>query len=310
MDQPGTEGTPAPKPRFSWRSLLSIRTVNILLLLIVILYWPYAVPNRLQYWWSGAVSVDGNTMYLDPDDWTATSIILNTGKYEPEETAVIRERIKPGDTFVDVGASIGWYTVMASKLVGDKGRVIAFEPEPYAFSLLKRNVEANGCNNVVLVQKALSSEPGSITLFVAKTHRGEHSVVMKGDSEVSIEVETIRLDDYLQAEGYHADFIKIDVEGAEGMVLAGTTEVLDSDAPLSLMIEYAPDRLQKSGYDGDELLRKFVERGFEIYYLDEATGQLQASSPQDVAARMARESRVYTNLFLQRDGGGSESAGK
>ena len=307
MDKPAeTESTPQEK-RFSWRNLLSVRAFNYLLLLmlaILIIKWPSALPNRLHYWRTGAVEIDGLTIYLDPDDWFATRIILNPGEYEPAETKAIRERVKPGDTFVDVGASIGWYTVIASKLVGENGRVIAFEPEPYAFSLLKRNVEANGCDNVVLVQKALSNEPGTLTLFVAEAYRGQHSVVLKDVSDVSIEVEAIRLDDYLEEHGLTPDFVKIDVEGAEGMVLDGMSETLRSKDRLSLMIEYAPDRLRQSGYDGEKLLRSFADSGFKVFFVNEESDQLQPSNPQDITARVARDRR-YTNLFLYRDGAGS-----
>ena len=82
-------------------------------------------------------------------------MVLSSGTYEPEETRLFRSKCRPGDTVIDVGANVGWYTVIASKLVGKKGRVIAFEPEPVNFAILKKNVLANGCENVILELKAL-----------------------------------------------------------------------------------------------------------------------------------------------------------
>ena len=226
--------------------------------------------------------------------------MLTKGCYEPTETDPVRKRLQPGDTFIDVGASIGWFTVIASQLVGENGRVIAFEPEPTSFAPLKRNVEANGCRNVVLVQKALSNEPGIVSLHLARKSKGTHSIVLKKGYKTSIEVEAVRLDDYLQEHESEADFVKIDIEGAEGMVLDGMRETLEACDNLCLMMEYAPRALAISGYDPDELLHGLADRGFQICYIDAGKRQVIPSSPVEVLTRVSDEDQGYTNLFLER----------
>ena len=102
----------------------------------------------------------GIKMYLDPTDKVITPTMLVLGNWEPSETSWFLRVVKPGDTFVDVGANAGYYTIIGSRLVGEKGKVYAFEPEPAMFALLEKNVRLNGLTNVVLERKALSNKQG------------------------------------------------------------------------------------------------------------------------------------------------------
>lgn len=88
------------------------------------------ISRRLWYWYAGTVKIDELTFYLNPDDETITAIMIEDGQWEPTETSVLRSQLRPGDTFINVGANIGYYTVLGSKLVGENGHVIAFEPDP------------------------------------------------------------------------------------------------------------------------------------------------------------------------------------
>ena len=94
--------------------------------------------------------VPGLRMYLDPTDTVVCRMIAAYGNWEPSETAWFLRTVKPGDIIVDAGANVGYYTVIGSRLVGDRGKVYAFEPDPSNFELLRKNVELNGLKNVVL----------------------------------------------------------------------------------------------------------------------------------------------------------------
>ena len=96
--------------------------------------------RKLRYRWSGTVRTGGLTFHLNPEDRVMTPAMVRFGLWEPRETALIRGQLGPGDTFIDVGANFGYYTVIASKLVGEPGQVTAFEPDPVSFRLLGRNV--------------------------------------------------------------------------------------------------------------------------------------------------------------------------
>jgi FkbM family methyltransferase len=257
--------------------------------------------RRLSYWYRGSVRVEGLTFHLNSHDGHLTEIVLKHGVWEPAETAVFEQQIRPGDTVVDVGANIGWYTVIASRLVGENGRVIAFEPDPVNFRYLKRNVEANGCTNVVLEQKALSTEAGTIQLHLNSKNMGMHSTALPQElSGGAIEVEAVPLDDYLQ-NVEEVNFVKIDVEGAEGFVLGGMHQTLRSAPRLSLLVEFAPTRLEAAGCDAEKMLRNLEAQGFRMSSVDSPSRRLAPTNADDVLNRLATESNlVYLNLLLER----------
>ena len=135
-------------------------------------------------------------LYTNPADSTIRTVLERDQVWEDLETRWILHTIRAGDVFVDVGANIGYYTVIAAKIVGDQGHVYAFEPDPTSFAILKANVERNGLANVTLEQKALSNEPGSLRLFLAHQNKGDHRIFDEdGAARPFLDVEALRLDD-------------------------------------------------------------------------------------------------------------------
>src|SRR3989344_5453898 len=121
-------------------------------------------------------------------------------------------KIKQGDTIIDVGANVGYHTLLMAKLVGG-GKVYAFEPEPKAFGLLSKNIKQNGYKNVVLINKGLGEKEQVLDLYLNPKNAAGHSLI-KRDNWQKQPVEIIALDDFLP-KNTKVDFIKVDVEGAE-----------------------------------------------------------------------------------------------
>ena len=290
--------------RFDLRRLISVRRINIVLTLIAVIFLMMnarQISRRVGFWLTGKVKIDGLTFYLNPKDGYLTQVVLSFGTYEPEETRLFRSKCRPGDTVIDVGANVGWYTIIASKLVGKNGSVIAFEPEPENFAILKRNVLANGCDNVILEQKALSNAAETLTLYLDEVNKGMHSIVFdqKGGT---IKVEALRLDDYLENRFKKVDFVKIDVEGAEPMVLEGMKRAIESHPGIRLVVEFAPERVVAAGHQPKQYLEGFIEQGFLIYIIDEGKRQVVPTTPAEILAQFKGDRNlIYTNLFLQRD---------
>lgn len=117
--------------------------------------------------------VDGHKMFLDSKDSLNLSI---NGIYEPLQTELVKKEIKKGDVVLDIGANIGYYTLIFAKLVGEDGKVFVFEPAPTNFSFLKKNVEINSYKNVVLVQKAVSNKTGKLKLYLSEDNIGDHRI--------------------------------------------------------------------------------------------------------------------------------------
>lgn len=187
------------------------------------------------------------------------------GTYEPEVVQAAQRVVDPGCVAVDIGANIGYFTLLLAKLVGPEGRVIAFEPLPENFHVLQENVALNAYRNVTLEPRAVMEKPGTVRLYREREHllTGTASTVHGQGS--GLEVPATSLDVYLRATGKRADFVKIDVEGAEGAVLTGMRRVLAEDRPIVLV------ELHDDPSEDHPALATLRTSGYHIQYLDRSS---------------------------------------
>ncbi len=199
---------------------------------------------------------DGRVMKCQLDDNTQRTMFLNL--FEPAETALMRKLLGPGDVFIDVGAHIGWFTTVASKCVGD-GRVVAFEPFVTNAFVLKENLKANSCDNVVVVEAALGEQAGTISLA-----RGSDSgsvTALPWAHEDRIDVPVMALDEVdVGIELGSAALLKIDVEGWEPHALRGGKKVLSSVR--RVIIEVNRPSLEMAGSSAEEVFDLLRAAGF------------------------------------------------
>ncbi len=200
-------------------------------------------------------------------DGVARSLIYDR-EYEPQTTAVFKELIKSGMKVVDIGANIGYYTLLAAKLVGEHGTVWGFEPEPRNYGNLLENIQINNFENIIAIKKAVSDIQGKSPMYVSEKGDGEHSLV-PNRIEVKfgiIEVETVKLDNVITEE---INFIKTDTEGNELAVLRGARRIL-SGGNIKLVVEFFPLGFSLVGYTVEDLWALLLECGFRhMYLLDE-----------------------------------------
>jgi len=158
------------------------------------------------------------------------------GSWEPMATQAILSYAKRGMCVFDIGAHLGYYSLLLAKCVGPAGRVVSFEAAPKNFSKLQRNILINKLDNVQLMNLAVFSKSGMIGMSVSPTDNGSGdwsiSRQLQGDS---IQVQTISLDQFSEANHILPDFIKIDVEGAEYDVLMGGRETIARSQPIMLI---------------------------------------------------------------------------
>jgi len=185
--------------------------------------------------------------------------------YEPLATKLFQSLVKEGMTVVDIGANIGYYTILASKLVGQDGLVYAFEPEARNFADLMGNINLNQSHNVIPLYKAVSDKYGSLPLYVSETESGEHSLVRcESRNDVKpVLVQTVALDDTIKK----ADFIKLDVEGHEYQSLEGAKQILSS-RPI-LLIECWPEGILANGITMEKFWLSLKRYYSHIYLIDE-----------------------------------------
>lgn len=193
------------------------------------------------------------------------------GVWEPQMTRWLRSRLRPGDTFIDIGANIGYYSVLTSGLVGDEGQVVAIEASPDFRRKLLQQVQLNECGNVRAVNAAVSDSPKTLTFVLASSaNMGANSIVpYDGPAESSFEIEARPLPELLESDEIaRARVIKIDVEGAEGPVVRGMVPILDRLRPdAEITVEVTPDRMAQLGDSAEELLTTMRDHGFNVYRL-------------------------------------------
>ncbi|MFN6963429.1 MAG: FkbM family methyltransferase [Pyrinomonadaceae bacterium] len=201
------------------------------------------------------------------------------GEYEPAITALVRSLVRPGDVCIDAGANFGWYTTLLLRLVGDKGSVHAFEPIPATFDELEFNVALAGSPaNVRINRLALSDAEGEVTFHLfAGEPTGHASMSSGGRSDTTaVSCRTTTLDRYLEESAVGAvDFVKVDVEGAELLMLRGAEALFAQADPPIVVMEMALNTSRKFGCTPDDLIRFIRDRaGYSFYVIDEVRKKL------------------------------------
>ncbi|MEU5956666.1 FkbM family methyltransferase [Streptomyces sp. NPDC047525] len=193
------------------------------------------------------------------------------GVWEPHMTRWLQSRLRTGDTFVDVGANIGYFAVLGSRLVGSAGRVVAIEASPAFHERVLRHIRLNDCANVRAVNAAVSDSHETLTFVLASSNNmGANSIVpYDGPAESSFEMKARPLPEILdEDELTRARVIKIDVEGAEGGVMRGLAPVLGQLRPdVEIAVEVTPERMAQLGDSIEELMDTMAEHGFHTYRL-------------------------------------------
>lgn len=192
--------------------------------------------------------LDGFKLELNPNESTVTETIQLNHVWEPISTEIVRQNLKPGDTFVDVGAHVGYYTCLAASIVGDSGKVYAIEPHPTSFGYLKQNVALNGFKNVIFYNIGLWSEE-STQLFkfpeggnIAGESRGQD-----GENRVSC----LTLDFLFNK----VDFLKIDCQGSDYYILEGGRKLITSNPDIKVLVEKEGGQFRARYTDNDFDLR-------------------------------------------------------
>lgn len=243
------------------------------------------------------LQVQGNKMYVDTSDTGIASSLLVGDIYEKVEVNLFKKLVSRGMVVVDIGANIGYYTLIAANLVGDKGKVFAFEPDPENYTLLVKNIEVNGYKNIISVQKAVSNKTGTTNFFLYEQNKGQHTIYEPSSYWKSIVVESITLDDYFSEQQDSIDVIKMDIQGAEMLALLGMEKIIKQAPRLKIFTEFSPPKLKNCGSSPEEFLRKVTEYGFRLHLIND---QNQLIEPIDIDRLIEIHTLPTTNLFLER----------
>lgn len=197
--------------------------------------------------------------------------IFYFGVWEPAITAFIRASLAPGDTFVDIGANIGYHTCLAAKLVGPSGAVYAIEASPSIYGLLLENVKLNELDNVHTYNNAVFDKEERMRLFSGKDRNiGRANLMKERSAGIIEEVDAMPLHQLIDLETlFNARLIKIDVEGAEWFVIKGISEHLNHFSPSTeWLVEVNQSALREHGANIHEFVDLFTAAGYNMYAID------------------------------------------
>lgn len=219
--------------------------------------------------------------------------LLYMNSFEHAERVFINRFLNSGDVFLDVGANVGLFSLIAGRIVGPQGKVYAFEPCHETVRLLRNNIQLNQLENIDLIEKAVTERTGEFTLYTAENGHDAWNTLASGDASAGAKAETIhgiRLDEFVNANKLDKiAMIKIDVEGWENNVLVGGYDTLSRpDAPV-LQVEFTDDAAIAAGTSCDSLYNTLVALGYALYEYDPECNAL-IPSPK-------KQAYPYFNLY-------------
>ncbi|WP_420645253.1 FkbM family methyltransferase [Candidatus Leptofilum sp.] len=227
------------------------------------------------------LKLTGFKMYVYLDDWAVGARIAVNRTYEEHVSREIRQYLIPGTTFVDVGANIGYYSLLAASCLKNTGKILAFEPSAKNCHLLKTSIEENGFKNVEIHLKAVADVNGMVGF---KMDDSNGSISKNITDDYAFQVEAITLDHAL-AEENQVDLIKIDVEGAEGLVIMGAEKIIQTHRPV-IFTEFRPPAIEnRSEMPAQAFLDRLRHHGYALQVISktEVVNSLPQSNQEILA---------------------------
>lgn len=246
-------------------------------------------------------TIFGHRLYVDARDTSLRPSLVAGGYWEAGVTRTLLRLVRPGQHVVEVGANIGWHTVLLASTVGPTGKVTAFEANPRMVEFLQRNLAENDAGaNVRVVPLAVVDRPGRVTLHRLARQQGSSSIYPFGPADLAVwndvasplEVDATSLDAFFAATDAAPDFVRIDAEGAEPAILAGMSGLLERTPHLQLVFEWLPSALRRAGHDPEAFLASLERQRFRLHIIGRrgrlspaTTAGLLAADAEDIYAR-------------------------
>lgn len=235
-------------------------------------------------------------LWLHREDQVMTPWIQTYHSWEEQTHAFLRSALTPGMHVLDIGANIGYITIIAARAVGPEGTVLALEPAPDNFALLCANLNAAGVTNVLALQMAASDFTGETRLSLSDSNKGDHRTFLAQTWEKSTQVACARVDDLLCTNA-PVDFIKLDIQGAEHRAIRGMARTLARRNP-QLLTEFWPLGIREAGDDPEAVLHSYRAVGSQIALLEDASVS-NATSDEEIVRVVEALQGGFGTLILR-----------
>lgn len=217
---------------------------------------------------------------------------ISLRKYERFETYLIKNLSFKTGVAVDVGANIGYYSLILSKIVK---KVISFEPGPQNLNVLRKNIASNKIKNIEVVGKAVSDKKDNLKLGLSADNFGDHQVAVFDKSRSVVDIESISLDSYLSSE--KVSILKIDTQGWEPNVISGAKRIIKRDKP-TVFMEFWPAGYLRSGLDYVKMM-DFLEKVYgRVYLIDDQLSLVYPVSIDSLLKRCKTDKGYVDLLFM------------
>ncbi len=245
---------------------------------------------------SRLVEMDGFSLFVMPTDYIGASILANR-TYEPHVTAQVRRILKEGDVFVDLGANVGYFSMLASSIVRANGKVIAFEPNPTNMQLIYRSMQHRDVRNILVYPHAASNGRQILRFLTVGSNGGVVTTHAQQQRHVFL-VQSVAVDEILEFEP-RVDCVKMDIEAHEPFALQGMRKLIARCRP-AIITEFHPWAMRLNNTEPPEaFLQQLIDLDYGLSIILPSGGLRAASTAEDVMAywRSLRQETVHLDLL-------------
>ena len=242
------------------------------------------------------VFIEGKKLFVDKNDTVISDRLMNEGVWELGSTIVFKKYAKKSQLIVDVGANIGYYTIIAASVMKKYGKVIAFEPSNANYSLLNKTVLENKQDNIVLVKKAVGDFASTAYLYSGSSNSGDKKTYKTSIKDSKEKIEIMTLDDYF-SNNEKIDLMKIDIEGFEVRAFEGGKKLLKDRRIKVIISELRPESLEMAGDNWYRYIELLEKSGFNIFDIEEETGKIFKFSKEKISEDYNNDKHLTVNIL-------------
>lgn len=220
-----------------------------------------------SHWWARGIArcISAATGLRYPPSFRLLAVCRQVfGLYDKDVVKVVRRIVTPGSCALDIGANVGYYSRLLSRLGGSEGRVFAFEPTPHTMTYLRRNTQR--CANLKCIGTAVGDYNGTADFFIHPSSCSSNSLYELTPTNTTASVPMVTIDTFVQDNNIaNIGFVKIDVEGAELRVIQGMRETMKAQRSMYILIEFCPDNLRAAGISPDQFMSDLSDAELTAY---------------------------------------------
>lgn len=228
------------------------------------------------------IILDDHIFYLNSDDSIMIETYALSDNYDAGTTLLLKKLLKKEMNVINIGANMGYYTLLSAREVGSSGKVWSFEPSSSTAELLQKNILVNNYHNVEVITMAVSNKTGSAVLSIGGSSL--HNIISAKEIPQmrKIEILITTIDDFMSDKSFQIDFIIMDAEGHEKYILDGLSNTLQKNPNMEIIAEYNPYTLELAGTHPEQFLNTIHELGYFIYLIDELNLSVKKINKDDL----------------------------